>query len=666
MFRRALMAAVAVCLAVPCVVITSPDVAHADESLRLTSTTTYTVDSATGVVHVVVDVRLRNQLGCGYYYTGFSMPIPAGTSPPSATTRGQFLRTSTEPIPDVTDYLWLDISFLSHLNCSSTTQVIVSYDLLGNEPRSESASRINPSYAGFLAFGFGDAVTVQVVIPSGFTSETFGDSVVETRDNGNTIYTAADIANPLEFEFFVSASNNDALLTSDITTDDGVEFVLRTWPGDTEWQDFMTKQIEAGVPVLVDLIGQPWPIDEAVDVRESYTPYLYGYAGWFSAGTNELEIGEELDADTALHELSHAWFNDAWFTDRWLSEGFAQLYASKGVDELSGDGLRPLPIRSNEPGEVLLNEWGDPSFDPEDDVEDIESYGYNASFYVIQLIADEIGDEEMRDVLDAVANDLLAYRGDAAPEASATAADWKRFLDLVEEVGGSTEAAELLDEYVLTEPEVSSLTDRAAARDEYHQLVEDGSEWAAPLVVRYRMAQWNFTKATELIAAAQDALTLRDDLDAKAAELATEYPDDLEVLYEDADENLDEATAALQEQIASADALLAAVEAEGNDAGLFGSIGLIGTDLPKTLDEAKAAFAVGDHDLARDLAQDVHDQIADASGTGKIRALIAVGALLAIALGAFFLIRRRGRSKRQPPAEESEPADAAVEVGDES
>ena len=322
-----------------------------------------------------------------------------------------------------------------HLNCNSTTQVTIAYDLLGSAPRSDNTSRINPAYTAFLAFGFGDDVTVQVIVPTGFISETFGGDVVQTRSGGNTIYTAAHIPNPNEFQFLVSASNNAALIESEITTENGVEFVLRTWPGDDEWQDFMTEQIETGVPVLVELIGQPWPIDEPVDVRESYTPYLYGYAGWFSAGSNEIEIGEDLDADTALHELSHAWFNDAWFSDRWLSEGFAQLYASRGIDELGGDGLEPLPIRSNDAGKVLLNEWGDPFFNPDEDIDDVETFGYNASFYVVKQIAEEIGDDQLREVLDAVANDKTAYRGDLPPEKSVTVSDWRRFLDLVEEVG---------------------------------------------------------------------------------------------------------------------------------------------------------------------------------------------------------------------------------------
>ncbi len=228
---------------------------------------------------------------------------------------------------------------------------------------------------------------------------------------------------------------------------------------------------------------------------------------------------------------------------------------------------------------MLLNDWGDASYTPPSgEIDDIETYGYNASFQVLQQIADEIGDDPLREVLDAVADDTTAYRGDATPEASASVTDWRRFLDLVEEIGGAKKAADLFENYVLTATQISLLADRAATRDQYHELVADGDEWAAPVVVRERMAVWNFKRATELIAAAQDVLALRDELDAKVAQLDTTYPDDLEVLYEESDENLDEAEAAVQEQIDTADALLAAVEAEGRVQGLAGPLHLARSD----------------------------------------------------------------------------------------
>ena len=163
--------------------------------------------------------------------------------------------------------------------------------------------------------------------------------------------------------------------------------------------------------------------------------------------------------------------------------------------------------------------------------------------------------------------------------------------------------------------------------------------------MRDRMAVWNFSKATDLIVAAEGVLALRDELDAKVAQINTTYPEDIELLYEESDENLDDAKAAVQQQIETADALLAAVKAKGKDFGLFGTIGLIGADLDKTLSDAKAAFADGDQVLASELAQDVIDKTDDASNAGKTRALLAGAILLVVGLGIALLVRRRRRGK---------------------
>ena len=46
-----------------------------------------------------------------------------------------------------------------------------------------------------------------------------------------------------------------------------------------------------------------------LDVFEVHTPLLEGYAGIFYEGENRIEISEDLDDLTILHEASHAWFN---------------------------------------------------------------------------------------------------------------------------------------------------------------------------------------------------------------------------------------------------------------------------------------------------------------------------------------------------------------------
>ena len=56
---------------------------------------------------------------------------------------------------------------------------------------------------------------------------------------------------------------------------------------------------------------------------EVHTPLLEGYAGIFFEGENRIEISEDLDDLTIIHEASHAWFNGDLFVGRWINEGFA-------------------------------------------------------------------------------------------------------------------------------------------------------------------------------------------------------------------------------------------------------------------------------------------------------------------------------------------------------
>ena len=66
------------------------------------------------------------------------------------------------------------------------------------------------------------------------------------------------------------------------------------------------------MPVLERLTGTPWPESAETDVIEASTPYLRGYAGYYYADDDVIEVGEDLDSHTMLHELSHAWFNDTY------------------------------------------------------------------------------------------------------------------------------------------------------------------------------------------------------------------------------------------------------------------------------------------------------------------------------------------------------------------
>lgn len=675
MFRRTL-AALAPLTATVVMLAPAAPLAHADDDgLTFETTTTYTIDAAASVVRVVADLTLTNTLPDQVkgniinrrYFSGVSFPVPAGAQNfVAASSSGRTLGATSRAVPGTDAYVIYDIDLASNLFYRQTQRVRVTYDITGLPPRSENPWRVNPAYAAFDAFGVGDdgKVTVRVVVPPGFVVDALGSTAQQTVENGNTVYTATDIPNPDEFDIFISARNDDALTSTAVSTDDGDAFDVRAWPGDTEWQAFVTTQIEDGVPAMAELIGQPWPIDGSVEVRQAYTPYLYGYAGWFSARDKEIEIGEDLEQEVVLHELSHAWFSDDWFGDRWLSEGFAQVYSNKAVAELGGDVVEPVTIDDTDPGRVALNEWGDPNF--VEGADEVEAYGYNAAYDVVQRIVDEVGDDTMQLVFDAVADRTIAYVGDAEPEDIGRPTDWRRFLDLVEELGGSTEARDLIEQYVASDAQVGMLDDRDASRERYADLAEHGDEWAPPFEVRERMNLWSFTQAGERIDEAEAVLDLRDELDTKAAELGADYPATFEADYEAAtDDELPAVGEAVQEQIDSADEVLAAVAAEAEDDGFFGTIGLWGTDLPADVEAATAAFEQGDHDAARATAQEVVDTVDEAGNVGAKRFGFTVGGVV-LFVGLVTLIVVLVRRRRRPAPGEEPETEAAPSLAEEA
>jgi len=89
----------------------------------------------------------------------------------------------------------------------------------------------------------------------------------------------------------------------------------------------------------------------------------------------------------------------------------------------------------------------------------IEAHGYAASWMVVGRIVEEIGSERMRAVLGAAWDDVIAYQGDAGIDLLSGKDDWRRFLDLLEKVGGSTDALSLFDSWV------ASPDDRALHED---------------------------------------------------------------------------------------------------------------------------------------------------------------------------------------------------------
>jgi oligopeptidase B len=659
-----LISAVAVFVATIAISVgTSARPVAAADGMRVTSTTTYTVDPTAGIVRANVNFEFLNQVPDRRdgniiqraYFSGFSTALPIGSANVvAATANGTALSLETEFFEDNENFYGASIDFPRNLFYGQSLDVVLTYDINGFLPRAENPSRVNNAYAAFEAYGIGDSgrVTVRVVVPSGFVVDTFGDDVEVTTEGDNTIYTATEIEQPDEFFVFITARNDTALDSRLVELDGGATFDVRAWPGDEEWANFVTDQIETGVPALEQAIGQPWPIAESVEVRETYTLYFYGYAGVFMGDTNEIELGEDLDAETALHELSHAWFNSDTYEGRWISEGLAQVYSNAVLADQGGTPTEAFVPSVNAAGQQPLNSWVSTWFDDDTDddaQDDEEDHGYQTSHWVMQSIVDEVGIDGMRAVMAAIAADELAYLGDLPAEEDPYLVDWQRLLDLLEERAGSTAADEMYRQFVVTPAEVAVLDDRGEARELYAALVDAGAGWAAPVDVRKAMARWQFDRATSLIGESRDVLERRDELDALVDELGVDYVDSIEADYEATVGSFDSVTEALDDHIDAATALQAAIDAEGQDPGFVDGLGLIGTSLPDNLDAAKAAFEAGDLDEVGRQVDIVETTLDEASSVGSRRlwtTIAAVVGTLALIGLLWWLLRHRKRRRR--------------------
>lgn len=295
----------------------------------------------------------------------------------------------------------------------------------------------------------------------------------------------------------VSARNDAALDVHDVDVGDR-KVSVAAWPGDAEWSAFVEKNLTDGLPAL----------EKRLSIVEASTPYLYGYAGWFLPLQNKIEVGEDLDDRTLLHELSHAWFNRDLFDARWINEGLAEELSARALAELGGKLDDPEVVHLDSSNAVALESWSAPRSRTSDD--DSEHWGYNASFHVMRRLTTEIGMDGLDRVIDGAARDVAAYRapGDDARTFDGPD-DWKRLLDLLDEAGGAKEADEIFRTYVVPKEQAA---ERASARTAYAALRTAGGEWAVPEGVIGAMNAWRFVKATPVMEAATAVLRARDEL----------------------------------------------------------------------------------------------------------------------------------------------------------
>lgn len=633
--------------------------AAADVGLAIDSSTVFQVDPVESVVRVEATYSVTNvtpNLTRGgrltrYYYDGLTMPVPAAAAGIRVIDQssGSPLETSVRRDAGFSFADALDISFAGRLFHGESVRFTVTYLLESGRPRDTASSiRVNPAFAVFDAWGLGDAnaVDVRVEVPVDFDVSISGSSYTSRVEGQLRIYEATEIARPEEFVLFVVARNDSALASREVDLGDDTTIDVRYWPGDEEWADFVVAELDVSFLALDELVGLPFPLDD-LEILQSVDPRLSGYAGWYLPDQQRIEVSEELDAETLLHEVSHAWFNGELFGERWIAEGLAQEFASRALAQSDRALNWPNQPPSNGRHRIALNRWSTPAvFD--DETRGIDQYGYNASWFVIRELSEEVGIDGLAAAIQWAWADLHAYPGEGTPErVDRPVDDWRRLLDLLEETVGSKRASQLFTEYVTSADQAAAMEERSRARTDYGRLRNRSEGWAAPLVVRRALGAWDFGSAQSAMATAHDLLDRRDRL------LATTEPLDLrsiplpEEQYEQASthEALDTVASQLIDLQSAADAIALAQEESTAGRSFLDRVGLIGSDVDVRIQLAREAFESGRPAEARQSAGHAVAELGGSTTAGVLRIGIVVSLGGVVLLGPSARRRRSGRGR---------------------
>lgn len=654
-------------------------VALAAGELPISAAATYRIDANDRMVRARVDIRVTNQkpntvrrtstgtITTQYYWDRLVFFIQPDARNVRATSGGSTLRTAL----DTKDgYRQVTIR-MPQLHYRQSRSIRLEFELRDGGPRSDSDVRVGEAFATFTAWAWGDPgrSSVRIVMPAGFRNDDgYGRTLRATTDDGRTVLASGTIADPGDW-YAVLIADRPGKLTDVRVGPDDERIIIRAWPEDAAWQRQVSTVLEDGVPHLKDLIGLEWPVTRDLTVTEVHTPLLEGYAGIYDPSVDEIRISEDLDAQTILHEASHAWFSHAFIDERWIIEGLAEEYAFRVRTELGLQGdAPPADLDRAAASGFALVDWPPLRRIDDDEVFEQERYGYDASWHVMHQLAAEVGDDGMRRVFEAIDGRRIGYLGDGPAEGTGVRASWRQFLDLVEETGEAPGAAALFREWVVPGWMGADLDTRAEARTAYAALREAGDGWAVPYHVRDRMWAWSFGNATDAMAVAMTVLERRDALSAVTNQLGTEPPANLEARYEAATRpgDLEVVTAEIDARIAAAETLLAARGQLALERTPLAQLGLVGAVPGDGLDAGVAAFRSGDLHAATAGAARTVAMLAGAEALGIERAtMIGAGvlAVLLLLLVAVLLLRRRRRGRRLALAATGAPIATVASIG---
>lgn len=638
--KRRLVGAGSLALLLLLLPVLSPGVVRAAE-YDMSTSARYVVDPSAGEIAVTVEVTFTNTTpnpsGQVSGFDRIDLAIHNGASQVAAEDAKGSLTVDLE-IRDGVQVA--SVKARSRVRYNRSASFTLSYLLAdGSAPDVHVRSQV----VRFAAWGFGTSSQVTVELPGSYQVRADGDPMVIDSDGGVQRLTSGPIPDPAIWLALLTASRPSAYAMQAATValaSGTVDLQVRAWSDDTAWGERTLAILTAGLPLLEQAIGLPYPRIGPLVVTEVVGGE--GSGGDLVSPGAEIQVAFDGPAFTLLHQAAHIWISEQLAAERWIREGLASHYAARVGADLGVPPPHDPSARADELAAAArpLTAWGLEAAGAAGD-----AYAFAASWAFIDRIATASGEAHLAEALGRIVAGVSAYDPiDPDPGASSglrfAPVDTRRLLDQLAAASGA-DLADLFGKVALGPAADLELAQRAAARVAYDRLIASAGNWGAPDPIRAAMSGWRFDEARAGMVAAAAWLAERDALLSTIAQGGLTTPDRLRDQFT-AGGGGPEAQAELQAERTVADAFLELQGRATAPRGPIETIGLFAADDPgQLIAEAAASFAQGDLGAAANALDRAEVQLNRALANGVVR---AASAAVLLAVMALFVSRAARRS----------------------
>lgn len=625
-------------------------VAGAQSNLSYTSDSTWRADPTAGRVHVLAAIALTSHTvddpNLRYYYDRIQLTLPPSSAVVVADDNDVQLPVSVQAASSLGVVVLVGLG--QRLYSGQSMSFDLKFDLVDKGGSTDRDLRIGRNLMSFPVKAFGSpdtpGSTVTVVFPSDFAvQEEYGGLTRAVYGSGEVVFSSGvlDDATALDAWFTAVQPVPPGSYRVRSITIGPLHVALRYWADDVGWADQVERVLREGYPILHDLIGLGDPIGTTLTVEEAASEEIGGFSASYDTSNGQVLVSYFADPLVILHEAAHMWFNGDLLSDRWANEGFASYYAQQAVDRLGFPDHSPVLTDRMRQAAVPLNDWVDAG----QASSATDSYLYGASLRVAQLIAGEVGQEDLRSVWSAARSDRAAYQPLHLPATEILEggpADWRRILDLLERTSGLSLDG-IWRQWVVDPDRESLLDQRSMAVAAYTSAQDAAGDWDLPPEIRRSMDIWQFQQAGIFISQARGVVAQRDQIVAQSATEQTTPPANLKSAF---GHSLSDATAEAAAELAVLQEMTAARVARTDNVDAARGLGLLGSDPAADLTAAREAFASGDITRARALASRARIAWQSAGNAGQARIFGGVCLLVGILLLLFLCRWTRGGHKK--------------------